>query len=318
MHRTWERLLLHRVLTKSLLPPTLTGLHQRPWCAHVGRKQVLGLRLIWRKRSGLSRWRTLKTPQRWRQMTQGRLDLVSHGAVLITLNAAVYAPYLSLRKILWPSAVAHSVKQLNIIPVADIQPRVPRGQNLFVPPVMPGKYWRSPPGLLDLSPSTLRLLHCTAATAQAQGAMIVGAVSGAGAVSGTKCLCDHYSFCENCLNLQSLARRLTESLNATRKENQALNLHILKLEERIQALDRSAKPIERLEAIERDVSNLKATLFPPSSQGTSWARVAGRRQPRGSRPPPTSAPSMRNPTSASASTSSGQASRRSSGNRRRF
>ena len=163
----------------------------------------------------------------------------------------------------------------------------------------------------------------TAATAQAQGAMTVGAVSGAGAgaVSGTKCLCDHYSFCENCLNLQSLARRLTESLNATRKENQALNLHILKLEERIQALERSAKPIERLEAIERDVSNLKSTLFPPSSQGTSWARVAGRRQPRGSRPPPTSAPSMRNPTSASASASasasSGQASRRSSGNRRR-
>ena len=50
------------------------------------------------------------------------------------------------------------------------------------------------------------------------------------------CLCNQDNFCSSC-TLQAVANRLSKSLSDSRRQNQALQLHILSLEERICALE---------------------------------------------------------------------------------
>lgn len=81
-----------------------------------------------------------------------------------------------------------------------------------------------------------------------------------------KCLCSKDNFCDTCLDLQSLATRLTESLSESRKENKALHLHILKLEERIESLETLTKPQKRIEAIEKELASLKSNMSTNNSR----------------------------------------------------
>ena len=80
----------------------------------------------------------------------------------------------------------------------------------------------------------------------------------------TKCLCPKNRFCDNCISLQSLAKCLTESVEAVNKENKALHLHILKLEERLEALEKSvvsraSSSHVAMESLRSDITALKTT-----------------------------------------------------------
>ena len=53
----------------------------------------------------------------------------------------------------------------------------------------------------------------------------------------TPCLCSSGEFCSGCLSLESVSSRLLSLTESTKRENEALKLHILSLEERLHSLE---------------------------------------------------------------------------------
>lgn len=86
----------------------------------------------------------------------------------------------------------------------------------------------------------------TACAGAPQGSLVISvplAAANANKAAGTraKFLCAKNSFCKNCVTLHSLANYLTVALADAKKENKALHLHILQLEERVAALESTAQ-----------------------------------------------------------------------------
>ena len=78
--------------------------------------------------------------------------------------------------------------------------------------------------------------------------------------SGKKnaCLCDQDNFCPSCVSLQAVAKRLSQSVSDSRRENQTLKLHILSLEDKIRTLEEAVKSLGRLDSMEREIESLKS------------------------------------------------------------